>query len=102
MTETVLPRIMAGVKACVKLEIFIVQWFSFTTDIWSTVISSHSLLSLTAHWLTDSFERKSAVLHAQSSPGEQTEMMICSKCSKCKEMLEGWEIKEHAGSPHYL
>ena len=91
MTETVLPRIMAGVTACVKLKITNMQWFSFTTDIWSTEISSHSLLSLTAHWLTDSFERKSAVLHAQSFPGEHTGEMICSKY---KEMLEGWEIKK--------
>ena len=79
MTETVLPRIMAGVTAFVKLEIANVKWFSFTTDIWSTDISSNSLLSLTAHWLTDSFERKSAVLHAQSFPGEHTGEMICTK-----------------------
>ena len=49
MMEIVLPQIMAGVTACIKLEIANVQWFSFTTDIWSTEISSHSLLSLTAH-----------------------------------------------------
>ena len=91
VTETVLPRIMAGVTACVKLEISNVQWFSFTTDIWSTEISRHSLLSLTVHWLTDSFERKSTVLHAQYFPGEHMGVMICSKY---KEMLEGWEIKE--------
>ena len=81
---------MEGITACVKSEIVNVQWFSFTTDIWSTDVGSHSLLSLTAHWLTDSFERKSAVLHAQSFPGEHTGEMICSKY---KEMLAGWGIK---------
>ena len=91
MTETVLPRIMTAVTSCVKLEIANVRWYSFTTDIWSTDVSSHSLLSLTAHWLTDSFERKSAVLHAQSFPGEHTGEMICSKY---KAMFEGWEIQQ--------
>ena len=82
MTETVLPRIMAGITACVKLEMANVKWFSFTTDIWSTDISSHSLLSLTAHWLTDSFERKSAVLHAQSFPDEHTGETIYAASTK--------------------
>ena len=57
-----------------KIETTNVQWFSFTTDIWSTDISSHSLLSLTAHWLTDSFEKKPAVLHAQSFAGLHTDL----------------------------
>ena len=49
-----------------------VQWFSFTSDIWSTEVSNDSLLSLTAHWLTESFEKKYAMLHAQSLPGSHT------------------------------
>ena len=69
MTETVLPRIMAGVTACVKLEIANVKWFSFTTDIWSTRAKSGTLLlnmpSHIYHW--DIVEKIVAVLN----PGEE-------------------------------
>ena len=42
------------------------EHFSFTTDIWSSDNGHASLLSLMAHWVTSSFVRKSAVLHAES------------------------------------
>ena len=57
---------MDGVTAEVRKAIGGVQWFSFTTDIWSTDVSNDSLLSLTAHWITDSFERKSLSTDAAS------------------------------------
>lgn len=62
-----------------KKEIAGILWFSFTTDIWSTEVSNDSLLSLTAHWLTDSFERKSAVLHAQPMYQAHTGEIICAQ-----------------------
>ena len=68
-----------------------VSCFSFTSDIWSTGVSNDSLLSLTAHWLTQSFERRYAMLHAQSLPGSHTGEMICSKY---KAMFEEWDIKK--------
>ena len=91
MTDTILPRILEGITCSVKSEIAHVLWFSFTTDIWSTDISSNSFLSFTAHWLIESFERKSAVLHAQSFPGEHTGELISNKY---REMLAGWGIKK--------
>ena len=38
---------------------------SFTTDIWTTNVSNKSLLSLTAHWITETFEQKAVMLHVQ-------------------------------------
>ena len=49
----------------VKSKIEGVTHFSFTTDAWSTSADSFSLLSLTAHWLTELFAKRSAVLHVQ-------------------------------------
>ena len=66
-----------------------VQWFSFMSDIWSTEVSNDSLLSLTAHWLTESFEKKYAMLHAQSLPGSHTGALLASKY---EEMLKEWDI----------
>ena len=42
-----------------------VDYISLTTDIWSTEISNDSLLSLTAHWVTNDFEKRSCVLNAR-------------------------------------
>ena len=64
ITDVVLPSIMKGVTAEVEKELSSVQWYSFTTDIWSTEVRNDSLLSFTIHWLTELFERKEAVLHA--------------------------------------
>ena len=47
-----------------KLEV--VKYLSFTTDVWSSNVSSDSLLSLTAHWVSDDFQLISAVLQAKS------------------------------------
>ena len=62
VTEKILPQIHSKVKAAVKKQLAGVRFFSFTTDAWSSDDGGASLLSLTAHWLTDTFARKSAVL----------------------------------------
>lgn len=62
-----------------------VEWFSFTTDIWSTEVSTDALLSLSAHWLTES------VLHTQTFPGSHIGEAICEKC---REILAGWGIRK--------
>ena len=66
ITETVLPDIVADLRVKVKNELDGIDYLSFTSDIWSTEISSDSLVSLTAHWLSPSFERKSVMLIARS------------------------------------
>ena len=83
-TETVIPRIHRGIEAEVKKEIAGVKWFSFTTDIFT-------LLSLTTHWVNNNFERKSAVLNAQTLHEAHTGEYICSQY---KDMLGHWEIKD--------
>ena len=90
ITDKALPDIASDVKAKVEMTMNGVQWFSFTSDIWSTGISNDSLLSLTAHWLTESFERMQAMLHAQSIPGSHTGALILSKY---KAMLDKWGIR---------
>ena len=53
------------VMSWVMSEIVGVTHFSFTTDAWSGSIGGCSLLSLTAHWLTELFAKRSAVIHVQ-------------------------------------
>ena len=61
ITETIIPQLLKDITDKLKLELAVVNFFSFTTDIWSTDISHDSLPSLTAHWNSS---EKSAVLHA--------------------------------------
>ena len=44
-TETVIPKIHEGIGAEGRKEIANFDWFSFTTDIWSTEVSIDLLLS---------------------------------------------------------
>ena len=78
-TENILPRIHTGVKLEVHSLLSSVSFFSFTTDIWSTSVSNDSLLSLTAHWLTDSSEKRSAVLHAEPFNESHIGENLCNK-----------------------
>ena len=91
MTEVILPRIMDGVATEVKKELRSAQWYSFTTDIWSTEVSNDCLLSFTVHWLTELFEKKEAVLHAQPLPGSHSAEMLCREYNA---MLSKWNIKK--------
>ena len=92
VTEVVIPRIVVGLMNEVQKLLKEVVWFSFTTDIWSTDVSSDSLLSLTAHWFSDLFERRSAVLHAEPIHGSHTGELLCEHY---KRMLANWKIKEN-------
>ena len=90
-TETVVPEIHDRIKKAVAKEIAAVRNMSFTTDIWSTAVNMHSLLSLTAHWVTESFERKSAVLHAKPFDGSHTGESIAETFD---DMFRSWDINK--------
>ena len=67
-------------KAEIVKEVDKADWLCFTTDIWSTDISNESLLSFTTHWLSESFEKKSAILCAQKLSESHTGEYIFSQC----------------------
>ena len=64
ITESVIPHISMGMTTVVRRMITDVDYISLTADIWSTEISNDSLLSLTAHWVTNDFEKR-CVLNAR-------------------------------------
>ena len=65
LVKKILPVVHDEVISWVKSDIEGVTHFSFTTDAWSASAGSCFLLSLTAHWLTELFAKRSAVLHVQ-------------------------------------
>ena len=91
ITETVMPKIYEAVKKEVEAQLAGVPHISFTSDLWSTTVSVNSLMSLTAHWLMEAFDRKRAVLHAQAFDGSHTGDQIRKKF---EEKFKQWAIKE--------
>lgn len=63
---------------------------SFTTDIWSEPSASVSLLSLTAHGITEDFTRTKIVLKCCSLHGRHTGDIICNNFNM---MLREWNIQ---------
>ncbi|XP_065908971.1 zinc finger BED domain-containing protein 4-like [Dysidea avara] len=87
-TDTIVPKIFTGMKEVCKL-IGTAKYISFTTDVWSSSVSIISLLSLTAHWVDDTFVKVSAVLHAQAVEESHTGEHIAAQMEW---MLQNWEI----------
>ena len=88
-TDTIIPRIYTGMKEEVSKLVGGAKHISFTTDIWSSSINITCLLSLTAHWINDTFVKVSAVLHAQPIQEAHTGEYIAAQLEN---MLQNWEI----------
>jgi len=73
----------------VREKIESVDYFSFKKDAWSACAVTASLLSLSAHWLTDDFTRISAVLNVQPLEDAHTGEYLGGIWKK---MLQGWGI----------
>ena len=92
ITETVLPKVYEEVRSGVRKQVDGVSFFSFTTDGWTSDDGIANFLSLTAHWLTDDFERKSAILHVLPLEEAHTGEYLCHTFLQ---MLDGWNIKKN-------
>ena len=90
-TEDVVPGIASAINSKLAVVLKDVTYFSLTTDVWSTSLTNQSLISLTAHWLEDSFVRKSAVLHVKHLNGSHSGKKICESIES---MIEYWKISK--------
>ena len=93
MSDNVLPQVYNGIEKEVRAELSGITSLSFTTDIWSTGDSNHSMISLTAHWVAERFTLKSAILHVQSFPQSHTGSNICAMFAL---MFQKWSIDREA------
>ena len=75
-----------------EVQIAGVPHISFSSDLWSTTVSVNSLISLTAHWLTESFDKKHAVLHALAVDSSHTSEQIRKNF---EEMFNKWGSKDY-------
>lgn len=90
-SENIIPRIEKGVRSEVRKSLESVQYFSFTTDAWTADVANHSLLSVTAHWISDNFTRKSAILNAVVLNDSHTGAYLCEQL---QDSLAKWDIKD--------
>ena len=93
ITETVIHKIYTGIKEELHKLVHApgVEYYSFTTDVWSTNVASHSLLSLTGHWVDKNFQKISAVLSVEELQGSHTGNHISEKFNI---MLAEWKIEK--------
>jgi hypothetical protein len=87
-SDNVIPELYEEVRLAVQtaLQQDDVQR-SFTTDMWTSSVTNFSFLSLTGHWLTKDYERKSVVLGIQRFEGRHTATNIKDALL---EMLKNW------------
>ena len=90
-TDKVIPEMHDQIKkhiAQLIAEATSVTSISFTADTW-TSNTIQSYFGLTAHWLTEDFKRKSAVLHCSPIQGQHTAGNIQATFQL---MMEQWNI----------
>lgn len=91
LTDNGMQTLYKDVKGAITTLLEEADWMSFTTDIWTTDCTNKSFISLTAHWINASFERKMAVLHVTEFAGSHTGANIAACMLK---MLEEWDVRE--------
>lgn len=91
ITDTVLPKMYDFVKSHISNLLLDVSSISFTTDIWSSSVCPMSLISLTAHWISEDFPPLQVVLHARQLRGSHTSQAIAGAFD---EMLQTWGINK--------
>ena len=85
-SETIIPSIANRIRANIATQLKEgAEYWSFTTDFWSSDVNSDALLGFTAHWVNGNFQRQSAVLHAQELSERHIGEYIAVKITK---MLE--------------
>ena len=78
-TENVVTKIYEYLKQEVSQALSGIEYFRYTTDVWSTCVSNESLLSLTAHWISNTFQCANVMLNASRMDGSHTGAYIAQK-----------------------
>lgn len=95
LSQTLIPNMYERVRNCVFKLVDVVPYVSITTDLWSSQ-AQDSYLSLTGHWIDDSWERKEGCFHAQPFNERHTGEHIKNIVTGC---VEKWQL---AGKLHLV
>ena len=80
LTSKILQEVQQNVVQSVRILLSTEKLCGFMTDVWSADGAVASLLSFTVRWLTESFERKTAVLNVTPLDGSHTGEYLAIKC----------------------
>ncbi|KAH7706122.1 Zinc finger BED domain-containing protein 4 [Aphelenchoides avenae] len=94
-TETEFAKCYDELKTKVKSELVNANFISFTTDVWSSTDCSHSLLSVTAHFVDDAMLPHFVVLAAKPIDGRHTGANIKDLIECCLKEFEIPRSKVH-------
>jgi hypothetical protein len=87
---TMIPELYDTMRSKLADVLAAVPYISFTTDEWSTSQCTDSLLSVTAHWIDEQWQRRSAVVAASPVEGSHTAENLGGIL---KETLSKWCLK---------
>lgn len=96
LLEQVFPQMYDALKIQVQLQVDQVKLITLSIDKWTQHNSSEDIIVITVHWIDNSFERKSALLHCQRIIEKNSELHIVEAMT---DILDEWKInnqKVHA------
>ena len=82
-----LPQTYDSLKIKIQTELSEASFLSFRSDIWTSLKTKKSYLSLRAHWLNESFEYKHRALHCKEKEDSHTGFNTCENIKKILENL---------------
>lgn len=86
----IIPEMYETTRARVQSEVDHAKSVCLTADTWTAQNTTQSFFSLTAHWVTDDFKRRSSVLQCQLFEGAHTGIRLANALM---EMLRSWSIE---------
>lgn len=88
--QVAIPKLYNEVKATVQEKILHVDYYSATTDLWSSITLA-PYISLTIHFIDSNWDLQSMVLQTQYMPQDHTGKNIADAL---RESLENWNLSE--------
>ena len=81
-SEKVVPNIYSKVRDKVQNMVNSAKYISLTSDVWTASTNGTPFLSLTGHWLSETFEQQMAVLRVVPFQGSHTAQRISEELLK--------------------
>lgn len=88
-TDNVVPDIYNKIRDKISTKLINTKWISFTSDIWTCTNTNESFLSITAHWITEVWEKQNVVLSCDKLTGNHTGLSIADIITT---LIKSWGI----------
>lgn len=71
-SERIIPEMNEMLRGHIQASVSEAKYLCLTTDTWTAHTTTTSFISLTAHWIDETFKCQSAVLHCHKFEGQHT------------------------------